>query len=247
LKSLLMRAVFSLKPIGPKGARGKNYAVRWQLEEERSTELLERCKAEGVTVHAALSVAFLEAYKGVKQGEAKNRVICPVDIRRYVREIKKDMMFAFAPIVELKMNGVGFWDRCRSLKDELTEKVSAIRAYELLLHSEYYHPVAKRLVRWLCADAGTHDFTFSNMGRLDLPERYETFAVEAVYSPTVAFPWKNPTTIVVSSFAGRMDFAYVSNTIYTRYDEALAIRDWTMGILRDAVAGSIVIVKIDSR
>ncbi|MBS1659920.1 MAG: hypothetical protein JST68_02585 [Bacteroidetes bacterium] len=245
LKSWFVRLFFLLKPIGPKGGRGKNFAIRWRLDESSSSALIDRCKSEGVTVHAALCVAFLEAY------HAKNKVICPVDIRRYVREIRKDMMFAFAPIVEMGMKEGTFWERCRLLKEELTEKMAAIKAYELLLHSEYYHPAAKRLVKWLCADAGTHDFTFSNMGRLDLPERYDTFSVEAVYSPTVAFPWKNPTTIVVSSFGGRMDFAYVSNSGYVRYTEAMDIKERSVEILREAIAvasqSPTVVVRFDSR
>jgi len=198
---------------------------------------------------------LLGAYREVKKEEAKNKVICPVDIRRYVREIRKDMMFAFAPIVELSVGevksggdlkgaaigvtgivetgAVGFWERCRQLKADLAEKVDTIKAYELLLHSEYYHPVAKKLIRWLCSDAGSHDFTFSNMGRLDIPEEYATFSVETVYSPTVAFPWRNPTTIVVSSFRRQMNFAYVSNTGFLRYDEAMAIKEKAMQVLAE--------------
>jgi hypothetical protein len=129
--------------------------------------------------------------------------------------------------------GAGFWEQCRRLKGDLAEKMATIKAYELLLHSEYYHPVARKLIRWLCADEGSHDFTFSNMGRLDIPEQYETFSVEAVYSPTVAFPWRNPTTVVVSSFKGVMDFAYVSNTGFLRYDEAEAIKEKAMEVLAD--------------
>jgi hypothetical protein len=126
-----------------------------------------------------------------------------------------------------------FWERCRQLKKDLAEKIDTIKAYELLLHSEYYHPVAKKLIRWLCSDAGSHDFTFSNMGRLDIPEEYETFSVEAVYSPTVAFPWRNPTTVVVSSFRRQMEFAYVSNSGFLPYGKAMAIKEEAMQVLAD--------------
>lgn len=257
LKSLLMRALFFLRPIRHAGVEGKKYAIRWRLEENRSEGFVERCKMERVTVHSALCVALLEAYRDVKKDAAKNKVICPVDIRRFVREIRKDMMFAFAPIVELRLVGPGagvgvggaertdFWELCRQLKGDLAEKMETIKAYELLLHSEYYHPVTKKLIRWLCAEEGSHDFTFSNMGRLDIGGGYSTFLVRAAYSPTVAFPWRNPTTVVVSSFGGTMDFAYVSNTGYVRYDEAMAIRLRVMEIVETVL--STVAVPIDSR
>ena len=267
LRSLGLRILFSLRPIRKTEEEGKNYVIRWRLDEGMSGALIERCKSEDVTVHSAFCVALLGAYKEVKKGESKNKVICPVDIRRYVREIRKDMMFAFAPIVELSVAATGggssqgavveagsggdsreaevevegsvaaagFWEQCRQLKESLAEKIDTIKAYELLLHSEYYHPVAKKLIRWLCSDAGSHDFTFSNMGRLDIPEEYETFSVETVYTPTVAFPWRNPTTVVVSSFRRKMEFAYVSNSGFLPYSEAMAIKERAMEVLADVI------------
>jgi hypothetical protein len=244
LRSLGLRILFSLRPVRKTGEEGKNYVIRWRLDGGMSGALIERCKSEDVTLHSALCVALLGAYREVKKEEGKNKVICPVDIRRYVGEIRKDMMFAFAPIVELSVatpagegdpraGAAGFWEQCRQLKESLAEKIETIKAYELLLHSEYYHPVAKKLIRWLCSDAGSHDFTFSNMGRLDIPEEYETFSVEAVYSPTVAFPWRNPTTVVVSSFRRQMEFAYVSNSGFLPYPEAMAIKEKAMEVLGD--------------
>jgi hypothetical protein len=268
-KSFFVRVLFSLKPIRAKAVNGQDYAIRWQLGPEISGILIDRCRREEVTVHALLCVVLLDAYRAIKQEAARGKVICPVDIRRYVRDIRKDMMFAFAPIVELgvpakgagspeggarveeaggadgraETEGAGFWERCRRLKGDLAEKVATIKAYELLLHSEYYHPVAKKLIRWLCADAGSHDLTFSNMGRLDIPEEYETFSVAAVYSPTVAFPWRNPTTVVVSSFREHMDFAFVSNTGALRFEEGMAIKEKVMQLLEEIM--SVVVVKAE--
>lgn len=244
-KSLAARLIFSLKPL--KGARldgSENYVVHWRIGEEQSAALIERCKTEGVTVHAALCVALLGAYGAVKKDAAFGKVICPVDIRRYIREIRKDMMFAFAPIVELKVTDAGgsslsdakFWSCCRQLKEDLAGKMGDIKAYELLFHGELYHSLTKKLIKFLCTEAGSHDITFSNMGRMDIPEVYTSFSLEAVYSPTVAFPWKNPTTAVVSSFRGKMDFALVSNAGCLPYAEALEIKERAMRSLAERVA-----------
>jgi hypothetical protein len=291
-KSFFVRVFFSLKPIHAKAVNGQDYAIRWRLGAEMSGALIDRCRREEVTVHALLCVVLLDAYRAIRQENARGKVICPVDIRRYVRDIRKDMMFAFAPIVELgvpagagapedgeragspeggeragspeggerggggeggetteeaggtdgraERERAGFWERCRRLKGDLAEKVATIKAYELLLHGEYYHPVAKKLIRWLCTDAGSHDLTFSNMGRLDIPEEYETFSVAAVYSPTVAFPWRNPTTVVVSSFREQMDFAFVSNTGALRFEEGMAIKERVMQLLEEIMSVAVV-------
>ncbi len=239
LKSLVARAFFSLKPLGKVRTAGEAWLEQWQLDEGMSSMLIQQCREQGVTVHAALCVAFLEAYERVKGDAVKGKVICPVDIRRYVRAIKKDTMFAFAPIIELSgasaARGAEFWARCRSLKGELTQKMADVRAGQLLLQSEFYHGIAGKLIRFLCTDPGGHDFTFSNMGRLEIPEEFEHFSVENIYSPTVSFPWRNPTTIVVSSYRGKMDFAYVSNTAFLPQEEGVKIREGAMHRLMDVV------------
>jgi hypothetical protein len=236
LKSLAARVVFALKPVGLPAPGGRNYTIHWRLDTEMTELLVNRCRSEGSSVYAALCVAWLDAWREVKKDAARNKVICPVDIRRYVQGIKTDMMFAFAPIIELSASpGDDFWERSRRLRAEMSEKVSKIKAHELLLCSEYYHPAVKKLIRFLCSDAGSHDFTFSNMGRLDIPEHFDTFSVEAVYSPTVAFPWRNPTTVVVSSFRGQMDFALVSNTGWLRNEEGMEIKESAMRVLREWV------------
>jgi hypothetical protein len=236
LKSLAARVFFALKPVGLPPPRGRNYTIHWRLDTEMTELLVNRCRSEGSSVYAALCVAWLDAWREVKKDAARNKVICPVDIRRYVQGIKTDTMFAFAPIIELSASpGADFWERSRRLRAEMSEKVGKIKAHELLLCSEYYHPAVKKLIRWLCSDAGSHDFTFSNMGRLDIPEDFDTFSVEAVYSPTVAFPWRNPTTVVVSSFRGQMDFALVSNTGWLRKEEGMEIKESAMRVLREWV------------
>src|SRR5258708_7132553 len=195
--SVIARIFFAFKsigkvvpPIGKQVAGGKDYVIHWKLNGKASALLAERCKAEGVSIYSALCVAFLSAFRQVRKTGARNKLICPVDIRRFVPEIKKDMMFAFAPITELSLEEgtqMGFWDKARKLKEEMTRKIAAVKAYELLLFSEYYHSSARKLVELLRSDEGGHDFTFSNMGRLDIPDKYDLFSLETIFSPTVAF------------------------------------------------------------
>jgi len=66
------------------------------------------------------------------------------------------------------------------------------------------------------------------MGRLNIPESYQHFEVETIISPTVAFPWRNPNTLVTTTFRGQMDFVFMSNDAFLPYEEALAIKDAAM-------------------
>ncbi|MHA4809432.1 condensation domain-containing protein [Flavitalea flava] len=213
---------------------GDGYMIRWKLTRENSEILIDRCRSEGASVHAALCVAFLAAFREVKGKKARGKVICPVDIRRLIPEIKTDDLFAFAPIVELSTGNdpiSGFWEKARKFKRALAEKIARLNGYELLLISEQFHSLVKKMVNFLLSTEGSHDFTLSNMGRLEIPPHYLGFAVETIYSPTVLFPWRNPNTIVVSSFKGQMDFTILSNAVFLTYKEAEAIRDKAMELL----------------
>jgi hypothetical protein len=75
--------------------------------------------------------------------------------------------------------------------------------------------------------------TFSNMGRLEFPQRYQSFWVETIYSPLVMISPTPANTVVISSFAGRMELAIVSDEQSLPPAQARAIRWRAMDILRD--------------
>lgn len=221
----------------PAPAQGENYLLHWRMDVAMTTALTTACKKARTSVHGALCVAFLRAWKERKGKRASNRAICPVDIRRLVPEIKEDHMFAFAPIVELSVDrkADGFWAQACLLKKKLTEKVQRLNGPEALMMAEYFHGSVQKVVRMLRSKPGSHDFTFSNMGQLAIPDTYRSFEVTAIYSPTVAFPWKNPNTIVVSSFKKQMDCVIISRDNYLSREDAIWIKGRVMRILEDAI------------
>lgn len=232
--SLLGKAFFLFKPTSRKVAAGNNYVLHWTLSPEQTIELLEQSKAEGTTVHAMLCIAVMKAFQQVRGVKAHGKVICPVDIRQFVPEIKSDTMFAFAPIVELetdKKTELDFWTRARNLKADLTAKVQELKVEEMLWMSEYFHSVVTRMVKFLKATDGTHDVTLSNMGKLRIKENYHNFEVMAIHSPTVAFPWRNPNTMVACTFKNRMDFTFMSNETFLTEKEAGQIKAEAMNLL----------------
>ncbi|HWW42163.1 phthiocerol/phthiodiolone dimycocerosyl transferase family protein [Pedobacter sp.] len=233
--SVLASVFFLFKSSRKQHPAGKGYLLHWKLDKESTAALMDGCKASGVTLHSALCVAFLEAFHAVKGDRAHGKVICPVDVRRFVKEIKEDHMFAFAPIAELsieKGTKIGFLAKAQQVKEDLDTKISAMKVHELLFMSEYFHASVPKMVRYLRSTDGTHDFTFSNMGRLGIPGSYGSFELDAIYSPSVGFPWRNPNTLVVSTFKGEMDFSFYSNTVFLDPQEATAIKDQALLMLQ---------------
>jgi NRPS condensation-like uncharacterized protein len=232
--SFLGKLFFLFKNTRNKFAPGNNYALHWKLNEEQTLAIAETCKTAETSVHAALCVAVMKAFQQVKGNKAHGKVISPVDIRRFIPQIKQDTMFAFAPIVELtigKNGDTGFWDIAQKIKANLTTKIEAMNVPEMLWMGEFMHASVTRMVKYLKATNGTHDVTFSNMGRLNIPEIYQSFELETIYSPTVAFPWRNPNTLVTSTFKNQMDFTFMSNDAFMTEAVALKIKTATMELL----------------
>lgn len=235
---VLARLFFLFKSAKNKHPKGEAYLLHWKLEEPETSALAAACKDAGLTVHAALCVAFLEAFKLVRGAKAQGKVICPVDVRHFVEEIKTDALFAFAPIAELSLSGdkdKDFWTKARELKTELKKKIAAMKVHELLVMSEYFHGAVDKMLEHLKTTDGGHDITLSNMGRLKIAEDYDSFELETLYSPNVGFPWRNANTLVVSTFKKRMDFTFLSNDSFLPEEEAKAIRDQAMELLRTHV------------
>jgi NRPS condensation-like uncharacterized protein len=225
LLSKVALAVLALKTGGQLPVRGKHYMVRWKLDMAATTALINACKIENTSLHAVFSVAFMEAHRYIMGDASHGKVICPVDIRRFIPEIKQDHLFAFAPIAELRLPDIpgNFWTKARQLKTDLINTIEKMDVRKLLLTSEYFHTVATRMVRFLKKTDGTHDVTLSNMGKLDISEQYETFELETLYSPSAAFPWRNANTLVVSTFRGQTDFSFISCETFLEETKARAI------------------------
>ena len=74
------------------------YFHRWGLDKAASLTLTERCRAEGVTVFAAMSVAFLQAFRDVRGTHALRKAYTMVNARRFMPLLRQDAMFGMAPV-----------------------------------------------------------------------------------------------------------------------------------------------------
>jgi NRPS condensation-like uncharacterized protein len=217
---------------------GKSYLLHWKMDEEMATALTNQAKQEKTALHATFSVSFVQALQEVKGDQTKSQVIYPVDIRRYIPEIKNDHLFAFAPIEELPVDKdatTDFWTKTRKLRNDLAGRIDVMNIHELLLMSEYFHPAVHRLMTYLKSSDGTHDVTLSNMGRLNIPDNFNTFTLETIYSPSASFPWRNPNTLVISTFRREIDFSFISNESFLSKEDATIVKNRMMEILLEKI------------
>lgn len=234
LKAGLFRAfALTVKPVKTNPA-GDHYLIYWRADKKQSLALTQRCKLEGTTPYAALCVAFLLAFRQVNGARFKNKVMCPVNIRRFIPSIEPDMMFNYAPTVPLSLSGDSqeeFWSLARKLKQSMSKKVERLNAYEHLMAAEHLHSSTFKLISLLRKSKGSYDFAFSNVGRIDIAENYKSFKVESFLGVTVAVPWRNATTLITTHFRGLTDLAFVSNDGFLPRAEATAIKDVAVNML----------------
>jgi NRPS condensation-like uncharacterized protein len=230
LFALAVKAVNTAPP-------GEHYLIYWRADAKESAALVDRCKGEGTTPYAAMCVAFLLAFRQVNSSRFKNKIMCPVDIRRFISNIRPDVMFNYAPPIPLSIDPrTGFWDSARRLKQSMSEKIGRLNAYEHLMAAEELQTSIPKIISFLRKSKGSYDFAFSNVGRLEMADNYQAFRVEGLLGVTVAVPWRNATTLITTYFRGHTDIALVSNDGFLPYAEAVAIKETAVKLLMEAAA-----------
>jgi hypothetical protein len=219
------------------------YFHRWSLDKAASLKLTDRCREEGVTVFAAMSVAFLQAFREVRGTQAVRNFYTMVNARRFLPLLRPDAMFGTAPGVKLSMKGLpppremsasGFWTCAQAIKADLTRQVDVLGRdiYDYLVGMEGMHSMYGSLIANTENATAVRHVTISNMGRLEFPQRYQSFWVETIYSPLVMISPTPANTVVISSFAGRLEVAIISDEQSLPPEQAMAIRHRAMDILR---------------
>jgi NRPS condensation-like uncharacterized protein len=218
---------------------GDPYVLYWKAGMEELAGLNRRCSAEATTVYAALCVAFLQAFRDVQGKRAKNRIMCPVSIRRLLRSIKSDMLFAFAPTIQLslpKQRDEDFWTLARTMKQSIAKEIDGMQPYEDLMLGARMRSSVPHIVDFLRSSRGGHDVAFSNMGRLKIPAKYDHFVVEALIGATISVPWRNTNTLIATNYLGAMELGFISNERFLPQQEAQAIQQRAIQIVKDAMA-----------
>jgi NRPS condensation-like uncharacterized protein len=243
-KALAFRLFFSLRRRRKPVPQGEFFVLHWKLSREDTAALAARAKAEGVTVFAAMSVAFSLAFRTVKGAAATGKIFSPVDIRKFLTLIGPDQLFAAAPgtIVPLdtelapeNVDDAAYWEQARVFKGRLNQKVERIsrNVHEYFIGLEMMHSIFGQFVAERRSDLDKFDTTISNIGRIDIPQDYPGFRLETVYSPTARLPWRSTTAILSSGYAGELDFVFTCDTASLSRAQVERIREIAMRLLRE--------------
>jgi NRPS condensation-like uncharacterized protein len=217
--------------------RNDDFLLSWKFSKADSSALFKACSAAGITVNTVVCSAFLHAFREVRKSKAHNKVICPVDIRRFTDAIDKDTIFSFGMALTLSLDTdplLSFWDSTRLLHEVAARRIAEMNPYGYLMAMEKSHSGFETVRKVLTHGKIGNDLMFSNLGKLDLPLHYNSFDIETIYSPSVIGPFGNPTTVITSTFDNQIDFTFISNEAVLPEAEARAIRDHINLLLKRA-------------
>ena len=221
---------------------GDPYVLYWRAPAEEFAAINKRCLSEDTNTYAVLCVAYLLAFREVQGKAAQNKIMCPVSIRRFIRSIKSDTLFAFAPTIQLSLESAkpstppaDLWAQARAMKQAIGEKIESMQVYEDLMLGDLMRPSVLRIINFLRSSRGGHDLAFSNVGRLKIPSKFKTFTLETVIGATVAVPWKNTNTLIMTYFANEMDLGFISNERFLPRMQATAIQEKALSLLHQAM------------
>ncbi len=205
----------------PSPASGRRYRVRGaRLDEAATARLTARARAEGTTVHAALSAALLQAVAHVQGGPSAMGCGSAVDIRRHVDPpLADEVLFAVsaASSTVRVAPDEDLWALARTLRAHLLADVA--RGGPLALHHAV-HVLLRLLDRGrlepdrfaaLVLRAGISTTGVTNLGRLDVPERFgplTALSMHFVVGPSALADLVTTSTC----FAGRLAWNFVATT-----------------------------------
>jgi hypothetical protein len=192
-------------PVASLGLR--THLATAELSRSETTRLIERCKANGTTVHGAVCAVTARHIGPSEQGIV--RVICPIDLRKIAGiESGACGVFIGAGSVELTVDdAIPIWHDARHVGETLTRARSPEVVNQTVnLFSAGFTPTTRREKFLAVGSTWSPDsLVISNLGVLPIAEQYGAYRVNAVWGPVMLtnLP-EDRQTIGVCTFGGRL-------------------------------------------
>ncbi len=181
--------------------------VPFSLEPDELSALLARCRAEGVTVQAALCAAFLTPFAEMDPAQPVRRAEIPADLRPKLTQPVGDAYGNLIGLTIIEFDctpGRNLWDVAR----DAARALGKMRDRDIFATVQVVMSLTGHMRNpdW----AIEYDLSISNLGRLNIPGTYGDLRLEEVWGPV--FPATGPKHLIldVATFAGSMRCLYSS-------------------------------------
>lgn len=213
------------------------------LTEGQTTALVNRCKAEKVTVHAAICAAWLRAfYLEFKTDSARRSVSSPVNLRDRLPVKIDETSGLFLALVTTGVDAspnIDFWKTAREFKDSFLSSLSEESYFfDMLLYDKVFSDFTPEeldtVAELLFNGKPNYDFSITNLGRLPFAEQYGAFSVDSFYGPLVNSS-EHERTVGVSTLGSRLTMTYLLRRSNMSDEQAKALQTRVLVLLGEAV------------
>lgn len=243
-KSAFFRLLLRLNPKVEMQPREKvdYHLLAWALTPAQTASLVARSRAEGTTVHAALSTAFLRAFGELRGDGWKRRVQSPVSLRERLSSPVGEAFGLYVNLAEVTADCAprrDFWHVARAIKQAFVRQTGDRRIFRSLIEANIVMddlgaimPPAM-VARTVTAVA--YDLSISNLGRLNVPMQVGALHLDELYGPALG---GNPKDIVLgaNTTGGQLQFVLSFTDLKLSPTQAAQVRDRAMHWL-DYAAG----------
>lgn len=183
------------------------------LTASQTEGLAQRCKAEGVTVHAAVCTAWLRAHaQTLPRSASRTRsVSSPVSLRKRLSQPVDETAGMFMSTAETRlrcMPGRDFWEMAREFHARLRQDAADENAFMMpLMFGAFSKDEIMEVAKAFFSRPVKYDFSITNLGRLDFPTEIGSLQVEAFYN--LVNSSEHERTVGVNTFGGRMTFILI--------------------------------------
>jgi len=212
------------------------------LTASQTASLVQRCKAEGATIHAAACTAWLRAFANTLPGKASRirSVSSPVSLRNRLTQPVGDTTGMFMSTVETRLNckpGRDFWEMAREFQAQLKQDATDEKLFMMpLMFGEFARNFSKaemaEVARIFFQRQVTYDFSMTNLGRLDFPSQVGPLQIESFHNLVNSSELER--TVGVNTFDGRMTFIFIFRESKMTPDEGEQLMAQAVRQLREA-------------
>ena len=230
--------------------------LAWTFDADDTAQLVERSRAEKVTVNSTLWTAFLAAQHEVQPDRLRyrQRSALAVNTRDKLRVPAGDAFGFYASSLTVKLPyspRKSFWDNARIVHEKIRKELTRTDLFRML-STELIHPtlldslyfrklglvdgaMPNKLLRKMKWHQITCGYALTNVGRFDIPTSYGALELEAVYGP-LFYSDVEEKMLGVITVGGRLSFFHVSRRPVV--GDAALLKDTAMKHLVAAVEQS---------
>jgi len=244
LKAGLINGLLRLVPNSRRAPENNEHYLEWKADGAMVDALKRRCKAEGVSVHAALVVALDRALFAVFGKKLPRSIGNQIDPRRgRFAALKSDMLFFGGGSFKIhagQAQEVEFWARVRAVNEEMPRLIEEeiLRIPNRFHFIEMLRPPSDAQIQWILrlGDAlKTSDrlsgFALSNLGNITIGDSDAPFRVKDLRLYVHSFKTK-ALGLVTYTLNGEMRFNCVADEKCMNRNQADALKREFMALLR---------------